>query len=111
MMRWFWKLTSGRPMNCRGFAFVGGVVKSVFYWIDRLGRSWVARGPRAWFRVKKMPPLPVSSCGGRGKLGTRWIFWSDVLLEVGPALALGIIALLLLGVIFLVWFWWELRGA
>ena len=54
-MSWFYRLTGGRPMIDRGFAFrdvVSG--REVRYYTDRLGRHWMAdNGPWSGFRVRR----------------------------------------------------------
>src|SRR4051794_11654222 len=43
----------GRPMNLDGFAFVDMVTGShISFWVDRLGRSWLAPGPWSWGRME-----------------------------------------------------------
>lgn len=52
------RLLGGRPMQCEGFAFADIVSgRHVYYWRDRLGRSWLAENAWALFRVR---PAPVA---------------------------------------------------
>jgi hypothetical protein len=56
-MRWFWKLTGGRPMQMKDCLFIDQVSgKEVFLWVDRLGRQWMANMPLlpfVTFRVRR----------------------------------------------------------
>ncbi len=63
MPRLFKLLTGGRPMMRNGLAFrdtVTGVF--VYFWVDTLGRRWIAEGPWDLQRVRVGPasrsPLP-----------------------------------------------------
>ncbi len=50
-----WEITSGRPMVCDGYAFHDGVAKRpVYFWVDRLGREWMAFHKWSWFRVERI---------------------------------------------------------
>ncbi|MGN8022088.1 hypothetical protein ACTJJ7_15400 [Phyllobacterium sp. 22229] len=50
------KLTGGRPMQNIGCAFTDVVSgKPVYYWVDTLGRSWMANGAWSLFRVPYVP--------------------------------------------------------
>lgn len=51
-MGWLAQITGGRPMRYDGFAFTDIVSgRSVYRWIDRLGRCWLAEGAWSSFRV------------------------------------------------------------
>lgn len=50
------RLTGGRPMIEEGFAFTDVVSgESVRYYLDRLGRRWLATSAWALFRVERSP--------------------------------------------------------
>ena len=52
MSKLFYKLTGGRPMRAQGLAFVDRVSgKSVYRFVDGLGREWLAEHRWAPFRV------------------------------------------------------------
>ena len=45
-------LLGGRPMKRDGYAFTDKVSgRPVYYWLDRLGRRWMAEGAWSLFRV------------------------------------------------------------
>lgn len=51
-----WYFTGGRPMKRLEYVFTDKVNgRGVWYWRDRLGRSWMAQGPWALFRVEVRP--------------------------------------------------------
>lgn len=55
MSKWIARLTGGRPMIHAGFAFTDAVSgRSVSYYVDRLGRPWLAEGPWSLFRVERV---------------------------------------------------------
>ena len=59
-MKWFYRLTGGRPMVDEGYAFIDRVTwDEVRYYRDRLtGVQWLATGPWALFRVaQEYPPI------------------------------------------------------
>ena len=58
MKKLFYRLTGGRPMKkvCYAFTDVGNN-RAVHYYVDRLGRSWLAQGAWASFRVKPITPI------------------------------------------------------
>lgn len=48
------KLTGGRPMTNRGYAFTDIVSgRPVYYWRDQFGRAWMANGAWSLFRVPR----------------------------------------------------------
>ena len=51
---WIMRLTGGRPMILTGFAFTDVISgESVNYYVDRLGRHWMATGAWSLFRVER----------------------------------------------------------
>ena len=51
-MKWFYKLTGGRPMKREGMAFVDRVsVETVNHYCDKFGRRWLAINAWSMFRV------------------------------------------------------------
>ena len=56
MIRFLLRLLGGRPMIDQGFAFTDVVSgQAVRYYIDRLGRHWMANGSWSLFRVERNP--------------------------------------------------------
>lgn len=54
-MKWFWRLTGGRPMKVLFFQFTDVVDgRPVYSCVDRLGRSWLANGKWSLFRVRPL---------------------------------------------------------
>lgn len=54
MRNLLYKPTGGRPMQCEGFAFTDLVSgEMVYYWVDKLGRRWMAHGRWSLFRVER----------------------------------------------------------